>query len=389
MGRNETAVLDIGSSKISVLIAEKGINNTFNIKSSAEENYDGFSNGAFFSEESFVNAVKNCLKKAGENLRYKIKKVYVSVPTEFSYCETKEVNATFPKRKKVKDSDIYEIFDSSGKFDENCYVINRSPIYFVLDDNRKVLNPVGEVTSKLNILISFILTDKKFINLINNALSEIDIYNVNYICSALSEALYLTSPEMRDSGLVLIDCGYITTSVCLVKGDGLIALKAFSMGGGHISGDLCQCLNLSFNQAENLKRKVVLSLDAQDEDIYEVNVDSKIQPVSAKLVNEIILARLEMFSEVFNKILNSNEFNVLGKTYVPILMTGGGLNYLKGAKDYLEKQMGKNITNIAPTIPQMNRPHLSDLLSLLDLALTQEKNIKKSFFQKIFRRGEN
>jgi len=386
MRDKETAVLDIGSSKISVMIAEKGINNTFNIKSSSEENYDGFSDGEFFSLESLKNAITSAVKKAGENLRYKIRKVYVSVPSEFSYSINKEVNVTFPKRKKVKDSDIFEIFDSSQNFSEDSFVINRSPIYFILDDNRKVLNPVGEVTSKLNILISYILTEKSFIETVSKILNDLEIYELDFIASSLSEALFLTEPEMRDNGLILIDCGYITTSVSLVKGDGILALKAFSMGGGHITGDLCQCLNLSFTQAETLKRKVVLSLDATDNDFYEVNIDGKMQPVSAKLVNEIILARLDMFSDVFNKILNSNEFNTQNKPFMPILITGGGLNYLKGAKDYLSKQMGKNLEYIAPNVPQMNRPHYSDILSLLDIALTQEKNIKKSLFKRIFKK---
>ena len=386
MRDKETAVLDIGSSKISVMIAEKGINNTFNIKSSSEENYDGFSGGEFFSIESLKDAIVNAVKKAGENLRYKIRKVYISVPSEFSYCVNKEVNVTFPKRKKVKDNDIFEIFDSSQNFPEDSFVINRSPIYFILDDNRKVLNPVGEVTSKLNILISYILTEKSFIETVSKILNDLGIFELDFISSSLSEALFLTEPEMRDNGLILIDCGYITTSVSLVKGDGILALKAFSMGGGHITGDLCQCLNLSFSQAETLKRKVVLSLDATDNDFYEVNIDGKMQPVSAKLVNEIILARLDMFSDVFNKILNSTEFNTQNKPFIPILMTGGGLNYLKGAKDYLSKQMGKNLEYIAPNVPQMNRPHYSDVLSLLDIALTQEKNIKKSLFQRLFKK---
>lgn len=386
MKGKETAVLDIGSSKISVMIAEKGVNNTFNIKSSSEENYDGFSGGEFFSLESLTTAITDAVKKAGENLRYKIKKIYVSVPSEFSYSVNKEVNVTFPKRKKVKDSDIFEIFDSSQNFPEDSFVINRSPIYFILDDNRKVLNPVGETTSKLNILISYILTEKSFVETISKILNDLEIFEIDFIASSLSEALFLTEPEMRDNGLILIDCGYITTSVSLVKGDGILALKAFSLGGGHITGDLCQCLNLSFSQAEMLKRKVVLSLDATDNDFYEVNIDGKMQPVSAKLVNEIILARLDMFSDVFNRILNSSEFNTQNKPFIPILITGGGLNYLKGAKDYLSKQMGKNLEYIAPNVPQMNRPHYSDILSLLDIALTQEKNIKKNIFQKIFRR---
>ncbi len=380
----ETAVLDIGSSKITVMIAEKGINNTFNIKSSSEEAYDGFGGGEFFSVDSLKTAIKNAVKKAGENLRYKIKKIYVSVPSEFSYIENREINATFNKRKKLRDADIYEIFDSSQNFPENSFIINRSPIYFILDDNRKVLNPVGEITSKLNIMISYILTDKSFVELISNILSEENIFDIDFISSALAESLYLTEPEMRDSGLVLIDCGYITTSVSLVKGNGIIGLKAFSMGGGHISGDLCQCLNLSFSQAENLKKKVVLSLDATDNDFYEVNINGSMQPVSCKLVNEIILARLDMFCEIFNKIFNSNEFNLQNKPFIPILVTGGGLNYLKGAKDYLGKQLGKNIEYIAPMVPQMNRPHYSSTLSLLDIALTQEKNLKKSFLQRLF-----
>lgn len=380
----ETAVLDIGSSKITVMIAEKGINNTFNIKSSSEEAYDGFGGGEFFSVDSLKTAIKNAVKKAGENLRYKIKKIYVSVPSEFSYIENREINATFNKRKKLRDADIYEIFDSSQNFPEDSFIINRSPIYFILDDNRKVLNPVGEVTSKLNIMISYILTDKSFVELISDILSEENIFDIDFISSALAESLYLTEPEMRDSGLVLIDCGYITTSVSLVKGNGIIGLKAFSMGGGHISGDLCQCLNLSFSQAENLKKKVVLSLDATDNDFYEVNINGSMQPVSCKLVNEIILARLDMFCEIFNKIFNSNEFNLQNKPFIPILVTGGGLNYLKGAKDYLGKQLGKNIEYIAPMVPQMNRPHYSSTLSLLDIALTQEKNLKKSFLQRLF-----
>ncbi len=386
MNRGETAVLDIGSSKISVMIAEKGINNTFNIKSSAEENYDGFSGGEFFNEESLKSAIINAVKKAGENLRYNIKKVYVGVPSEFSYCLTKEVNATFPKRKRIKDSDVFEIFESSQNFDDDSFVINRSPIYFILDDNRKVLTPVGEVTSKLNILISYILTNKNFINLITSILNEANVFDIDFISSSLAEALYLTEPEMRDSGLILIDCGYITTSVSLVKGDGLLCMKAFSMGGGHITGDLCQVLNLSFTQAENLKRKVVLSLDATDNDFYEANVNGNMQPISAKFVNDIILARLEMFSNIFNKILNSSEFNLQNKPFIPILITGGGLNYLKGAKDYLSKQMGRNLEYIAPSVPQLNRPHYSSILSLLDISLTQEKNIKKSFLQKLFNR---
>jgi cell division ATPase FtsA len=60
------------------------------------------------------------------------------------------------------------------------------------------------------------------------------------------------------------------------------------MGGGHITGDLSQCLKISFYQAEGLKRKVVLSLLASESDFYEIQSKDYMIPFSAKTTNEIV-----------------------------------------------------------------------------------------------------
>ena len=206
--------------------------------------------------------------------------------------------------------------------------------------------------------------------------------NCQYTSSVLAESLYLLEPEVRDRFAIIIDSGYITTSVALVRGDGILSLNAFSVGGGHITGDLSQCLNLKFNEAEKLKRKVVLSLDASEDDFYETIVGGTITPVPSKMVNEIVESRLDMIAMTINKILHS--ININYPDYIPIYLTGGGLSYLKGAKDYLSKIMGKNLEVIAPPVPQLNSPHYSSVLGLLDIALTDEKSINKNFLQKGF-----
>jgi cell division protein FtsA len=385
MAKQTAAVLDFGSSKISVLIGERGINNTFQLKGRGESNYAGFMEGEFLDERDLKTAIGVAITSAVNHSGKKIKKLYVGVPAEFCYSELKEATQTYQNKKRINDNDIYTLFDSVDNYaqSENSHtLINRSPIYFMLDDGRKVVDPNGLTTTKLSAQVSFVLAKNEFITLIDSILEELSIVNVQYTSSVLAESLYLLEPEVRDRYAILIDAGYITTSVALLRGDGILSLNAFSVGGGHITGDLSQVLNLKFAEAEKLKRKVVLSLDASDDDFYETVVEGVITPFPAKMVNEIIEDRLSMVASTINKILHS--IRVSYPDYIPIYLTGGGLSYLKGAKDFLSKEIGKNLEIISPPVPQLNSPHYSSLLGLLNLALYEEESVRENVFEKAF-----
>ena len=50
-------------------------------------------------------------------------------------------------------------------------------------------------------------------------------------------------------------------------------------------------------------------------------------------------------------------------------ITGGGLNFIKGAKDYLSRRLGRRVELVAPNLPHISRPDYSSEIGLLDLAL--------------------
>lgn len=384
MANNYACVLDFGSSKVTVMIGERGVNGTFNIRGNGEAEYAGFYEGEFVEPENLQQAISSAITRAETNSGISIKKLYVGVPSEFSYCEQASASVNYGKRIRIKKANIYDFFELASKnlnFD-NGVVINRSPINFILDDNKRSINPENEYSTKLSGNVSFVIAEKSFINRVDQILETLNIEQVNYISSVLSESIYLLEPETRDTGAILIDCGYISSFIATVKGDGLTSLSAFSVGGGHITADLCEVLKISFNQAETLKRKIVLSLDATDSDYYEINLNNNTQPVSAKLANEIVMARLDMIASIINKCLNNLKLD--SGVYMPIFITGGGICYLKGAKDYLSKAIAKNIEIVAPNVPQLNRPHYSSVLGLLNIALTQNEQTKKSFFARLF-----
>ncbi len=379
MVKKEVAILDFGSSKITVLIAERGVNGTFNIKGTGEVEYAGYYEGEFLEADKVKLAVGLAISNAETTARTRISKLYVGVPGEFTTVVCKDAVINFPKKKKINDVDINQLF-----FVGNIYknhpthtVINNTPIYFTLDDGRRIIEPRGLYSTRLSGFVSYTLAETNFLDFVENVLGELGIKNSQYISSTVAESLFLFEPEIRDRYALLVDCGHISTSVMLVRGDGVLFQNSFSMGGGHITGDLSQCLKISFFQAESLKRKVVLSLLADDTDFYEIAGKDYMIPFGAKTTNEIVTERIDIISSFILKCFAKCEYDF--PDFIPVYLTGGGMCYIKGIRDYLSKKLGRRVEISAPPIPQLNRPHFATSLGVLDIALDIENGLNNTF----------
>ena len=373
MLRNDVAILDIGSSTLTVIVGARGVNNTFNIKCKGEADYAGFQNGEFLEPEEVKMAVGLALSNAEIEYGDKIDQVYVGVPGEFCYVVPKEVAINFNRRRKIGENEIRTLYKAGNTFRNNAThsCINQSPVYFTLDDGRRVINPKGSMSTNLKAFVSYVLAENNFIDFFDNILSSFSVRVNGYISSSLAEMLYLFEPSVRDRYALLVDCGYITTSVMLGRGDALLFLSSFSVGGGYITGDLAECLKISFSEAESLKRKVVLSWDAKDNDTYEIAGKEYISPYSAVATNQIVEARLDMIASYIQKSLELCKFEF--PDYVPIYLTGGGINFLKGSKEILSRKLGRKVEFVGPNLPHLSRPDFSSEIGLLDTAIAFEE----------------
>ncbi len=369
MVKKDIAILDIGSMCVTVLVGERGINSTFKIKGKGKADYAGFQNGQFLEPDQVKYAVALAISNAEIVYGGKISELYVGVPGEFSSVICREASIDFTKKRKVNDGDLKQLYHVGNIYRKHPThtVINQSPIYFVLDDGKKVIEPRGMVSTKLSGLVSYVLAENNFIDFFDRILSELSIRKITYLSSCLAEVMHLFDPATRDRYALLVDCGYITTSVMLARGDGLLFLSSFSMGGGYVTGDLSQCLKITFPEAESLKRKVLLSWDAKENDTYEVQGKEYISPYSAVATNQIVEDRLDMIATYINKCLDRCDFEF--PAFIPVYLTGGGMNYIRGIKDYLPRKLGRKVELVSPQIPNANKPDYSSEIGLLDLAL--------------------
>lgn len=370
--KESKAILDIGSSSVVALVGEHGANGTFKLIGKGDVSYAGFQNAEFLEPDSLKLVIATAISNAEVTADCKITDVYVGVPAEFCACETKSINLKFPKVKKVTQFDIDNIFRTGNTYgsDPEYSVINKSVIYYDIDSSKRVIYAVGERAKSLTGNVSYILAKKSFINLFRQIFSDLRVNLRGFISENLAESLYLFDESIRDKYALLVDVGYITSAVSLCRGNALLYLNSFSLGGGYITGDLSECLHISFSEAERLKHSVTLGWKPSQSDSYEIAGDETMQSYSAKATNEIIEDRIEMICEYIQRCLSACEYDL--PDFIPVYITGGGLNFIKGVKHFLQDKLKRNIVLISPNHPNVSRPDYSSEIGMLNIILNYD-----------------
>ena len=370
MQKKQVAIIDVGSSKITAIIGERGINKTFVIKVEQTFDYEGFESGSFFDVDGLKNALVSAADTIKTYLKSKIGTVYVGVPGSFTKVIVNNSQISFPKKRKIQEADVDALFDAAFVMSSTKYtLINRSAIVYELDDARRVANPIGITSEILKGKLSFVLCSNYFIEAVKTTLENAGIENVECVSSALAEALYLIEAEKRDRIAVLVDVGYISTTFNIIQGDGIIYQDSFDFGGGYITAALMQELDLSFDEAEKIKN--VANLAQISESSYDVVEGENGKYYSLEIVKKVIKTALDGLCEsLANAIENSG---YILPEYVSVMITGGGISYIRGAKEHVSGRLDTAVEVVAPSVPLMDKPDKASVLSLLDLALDQIK----------------
>ncbi len=411
--KNSVAIIDFGTSRITVLIGSRGINGTVNIDGIGICGYAGFVGGEWLDVEGLGAAVAQATAVAESSARLKINKLYVGVPGDFLSCETGDVTMSLGKKRRVTDSDVADLHARGNMYfdDAENTVINIQPIYYTLDDDRKLIAPVGMPSSRLGGSISYILASKEFIRLIDAAAANAGISETEYVAAPLAEMLLLFDDYKRDNCVMLADVGALGTTVSIGRGDGLCGVYYFPWGGECITDALADGLGVSRDDAERLKCRVNLSLNPafdpeksrQDDDtdgdddevdferdeqseerdvgimqteyVVETRTERITYPVA--MTNSIVENEIERFARYIDKTLAVCDYDY--PEFIPLSITGGGLIKIRGASEKLSEFLEREVEEAMPSQPLLNRPQLSSALGLIDMVLRSEQPYESVF----------
>ena len=391
MMKKATAVLDFGTSKVLVLLAEESAYQKVTITSAGMAQYDGFMNGEWNAPGDVTDAIASAVEAAENKVGAHIKEVYVGVPGEFVRVYVIESSVTLQGADpKVTSADVEKLQRQATEMLDRPtgVIIHRSPAWFKVDGGQKTLEPVDQKGSTLEGMIGFVLADQFFVNDVTERLRELNIEVKGFFSTSVGEAMQMIPFEERDHTAILVDVGYLSTEVMAVEGDALIWQKVLPVGGAHITLDLAYGLEKPFDMCEKIKRSYTFNAPKNTQ--IEVQGEDGPETFSGETVSMIIDARVDEMLEMIDEAIKKSGIR-LGN-WSNIYFTGGGLMPMAGARVYAASKLSRNVREAATKTVKLKPAQIfasgSGLLELVYNTIELEEQDESLFdrIKRIFRR---
>lgn len=369
MRNKSVAVLDIRSSEICAAIAERGVNNTFIIKSKYTRSYEGFAEGELLDSEDFIKAVRSVVSGVVSSVETPVREIYVGVPCEFADVIQTDKVISFQSAQKITARNVKTVTEASfPDVGEDWTVVGYGALYYVLSDLRKLSDPVGMVSDSLRARLSFLTCKTSFLGEVEKALKPFpEIRSYNWLPQNYTQGLYLFEPEKRDAYTILFDFGYISSTFSVICGDGVAFSEAFSVGIGHVAVLLMEALEIPYEAAVALIKQVNLNANDKRSAIEECMVDGERYSFSTSELRELIKEGLDGVCAMLETCIQS--FTPKDLTGVPIYITGEGVGVVRGTIEHLSSRLVTPMEVVSPKLPYYDKPRFSSLFSLLNAAL--------------------
>lgn len=386
--RNESiAILDVRSYELTFFLGQKGVNGTFAFSGTHTEEYEGCSTTGLFDEESFRRAVVAAVTSVRQNYEGVIGEIYVGVPSPFISVQTKGHTLSFPSKRKISSQDIDALYHS-GLNDllpaGEC--IRYSNMYLTLGDNRKYFSAsdlYGVPTTLLKGALCYYFLDEKFSELTSSVLGNLGFEKVKFLPSTLAQALYLLPEKRREGYAFLLDVGFLTSSVSVVYGNGIVHEETFDCGQATILVSLMEQLGIEYAVAEEILSTVNVSGGSVPREVTWTSEEGDLS-FSVQTINEIVKCGLDVLCENVERFFAKHykEKSATAFAVNPISVTGEGLMGVAGATEHISKRLNRMTETVCPDLPYYDKPAFSSRIALLNMAVSDRK--KQGFLQRIF-----
>ncbi len=377
MGRNSVAVLDIRSGEIAIFLGERGVNHTFVFKASKTEEYDGYEDGAFYDVGNLADAVFRAISSVEQTCGERIRTLYVGVPGEFSYALPKEQDIGFPKKRKIGEKELAALFESGKEELKGYRFIRASSMIFTTADNRRVVDPKGLYSTGLSALLTYFYCTDYFADTLEGVFENSRI-TLRFLPAQLAMANYLIPSETRDEYALFLDAGFLSSTVSIHLGNGILAQKTVWAGKGQIAFLLMQRFSLPYDAALALLPKANL-FSKPDGGSFEFMFRGASYEIASDKLAETVKEGLDGLCEGVGGFLEQCSGKELD--YKPLYVTGEGLIGLRGALEHISKRLNRVCEQTVPNLPYYNKADMSSRIALVDMAC--EDNRKSGFFYRL------
>ena len=305
--------IDIGTSKVSSVIAEINNFNQLEIIAIAECKCFGMKKTKITDEDEIASAIGKTISEVEAQGNIKINSAYVTIPGKYvQIVQNSIVKEARDKFAGITSKDINSAMLQLRDIDlpDDKVVIDLIKNQFILDNGRTVEDPVGALSSTVTVTGQVILADKDYVRQLTSIFKKANIEIDGIIPNVLAErTLILDVNEMNDNVMIL-DIGAGNTDIGVFNGSNFVYANTIPLGGDNITNDIAQVFYISEEEADRLKKQYALALKSfidNDTDIMLTTYkgDERNKVIKSSELIEVIEARIEEIFSLVNKQITS------------------------------------------------------------------------------------
>ena len=345
MNKNYSVGLDIGTTKIVVMVGEKNQFNKVKILGVGKSQSLGVHRGVVNNITQTIQSIKIAVDEAQSKSSVDVKEVAVGIAGQHirSLQHSDYITRENPDEV-INENDIDKLIDQVYKLvmlpgEEIIHVL---PQDFKVDGQSEIKEPIGMYGGRLEANFHIVVGQVSSIRNIGKCIKSAGLEMGDITLEPLASSDAVLSEEEKEAGVALIDIGGGTTDVAIFK-DGIIKHTAvIPFGGNVITEDIKEGCSIIGNQAEQLKIKFGSAWPGENKDSEIVSIpglrgrDPK--EISLKTLSKIINARVvEIIEQAYLEIKNYGHEDSKKKLIAGIVLTGGGsqLRHLKQLAEYV------------------------------------------------------
>ena len=340
--------LDIGSAKVSAMIAKRGDGGELIVLGTGQRESKGVKRGYIADIGATEAAVREAVEQAERIAGTNIENVWVSFSAGGLVSDVVAVEVELGGHK-VEQRDVddllqagREAIDPGGRM-----VLHAQPTLYTLDRQTGVKQPLGLHADRLGVHIHVVAADGSPVRNLDMCVRSAHLETKAIIASPIATGLACLSEEERELGVALVEMGAGITNVSLFAGGMLVGLTSIPVGAADITDDIASAFGTRRAQAERMKC-FYGSANASPRDNHEMIDVSPISEEEGGEANRITRAqliavirqRLEHLMGEIQKALSELGFD--GPVGRQVVLTGGGAE-LKGVADYAQQSLGRSV----------------------------------------------
>jgi len=388
---NIIAGLEIGTSKICVVVGEQLAEGGLNIIGLGQSRSRGVRKGEIINPEQVEEDLRTAVFEAEQMADVEIRSVYLGVSGgHIRGFNNRGVHPVVSADREISTDDVDDVIKNAKAINlpaENT-VIHAVRQHFFVDGQEGVTNPVGMLGARLEVDMHVIHGHanrlQNIIRLVRGTSLEVDEIVFNGIATSLA----LLSNEQKEMGALVIDIGGGTTEY-VVYFDGVIRHSGvLAVGGDHVSNDLAYGLKVPLSRAEKLKLEYGSAQVADAAKGQTISITNELglelKRINVEHLQRIMSLRLE---EIFRLI--AQELETVGLTnYLRAgVVLCGGCSRVPGIVPLAENIFQMNVapghaSAISGLTTALDQPEFATAIGLVKFgSLKNRKRGERPFFK--------